>query len=956
MSGTITVKDGNQTTPTKPVKKKRIWWRVLLAWFGGFVAFPIVVAGSAFAVASAVKVKDIVSLTGQDPNEYIGIDYQDDTILSLIFHLQGKEFKTLEDFNSVSPMVGKVINEQINPKLYEAVGFEFNWEEMKLVPIMPEGEEKGLGQYVTDSLLNGITIAHFVDTSTIREGYLLFLFETDSEGTINRDAEGNITNRAFTLNDFMGENGSNTLNGVTDKLRVSSLLSDEQIANATGIVKTMLDWKIGEIEDKVNTLTIADFFEPEEVASNSLINTLKDFTINDFTNETKVNGLKLAGFLESDKEGASLLAQELGEFTIGQVKEGNIVNDLTLAAIFPVEAERSSVVSAIMENKRKEAYNEAATNGFMGSYEDWLDADPANQKYTATVRDLSDEDVLMSLTISDFTTVTDENSIMWSFKDTTLEELKGKDVETLLLADILSKDKYVYNPSNPDEYNKVLAAIMENERKDVYEAYKAGPDYMGETYEEWLDADPENQKYTATVGDLTDYSSIDRLELSDVMNNTSGNQVIAALFAMHSTVGSISADINTLKLGQVIDPSTLAEGSVARNFIEALDADDSANIGNIGSKIGGITMGEVFGVPTTATTYDDLTPEQKADIPYVLFSLRESTLDELKTDLNNLTIGQATDVTGTIFDKEEIRNTSLSDAGDLADVLKANLKLGDLIDNYDECPTVLQKLIDIQEGDSSKNLNTLKDDIKVLTLNDIMDIYTADVYTPGHEGDPMYLEHAKSSQILISLADLHLFGDGTDNLEYRLNNLTIKDAFTEADCNNNNVLKALWNNATYPNGTMPIGDIAERINDVTIVEMLGDDLYENPTSTDPAYNRTIDDVNYKKIKATWWFLLTAEGETFTSQEKFFKLKNGLNYKINSMSTLVTNMKYHMTQESLLELEEAEFISITDSTKLYKVCPIYDADHDGVFDPEDGDRRYIDLSVSEFLDAVITFIP
>ena len=623
--GTIVVKEEKRKNGA-PKKRKRIWWRVLLAWLGGFIFFPISVAGTVVLIGTMFKVKQVVTMFGGNPEDVVAIEYHDETILSMIMKLTTKDFKTLEDFDSVSPLVSKLVLEQINPKLYDATGFEFNWEEMKAVSIMPDGDDAGLGQYVTNSLLNGITIAHFVDTSSLRDGYLLFLFETDDEGTINRDTDGNITNRAFSLNDFLGENGANTLNGVTDKLRIGDIFSTEEKDSATGIVKTMLDWRIGEIQDKVDTLTIKDFFSEGDVENNSLINTLKDFTIKDFTNDEKINGLKLAGFLESNKEGASALVKELGEFTIGQVKSGNIVNDLTLAAIFPNPDERSSVITAVMENKRKEAYEADVTDGYVGTYEEWVAFSEDNAKYKATVRDLSDQDTLMSLKVSDFTEITDENSMMYHFKDDTLDELKHKDVNNLLLTDFINADVYDYNPSNPTKYNKVIHAIMNNKRKDDFMAAtgtESDDVDFATKYNNWLEENPANKTYTATVGDLTNYDSIKRLELSDVINNDSGNKVLEALFDMHTTINSIGADINKLKLGQVIDTSLLTPGSVALNFINALDADPTANIGNLGSKIGGITMGKVFGVPPEATTYNDLTDEQKASIPYVLFSLRE---------------------------------------------------------------------------------------------------------------------------------------------------------------------------------------------------------------------------------------------------------------------------------------------------------------------------------------------
>ena len=69
--------------PVKKPKKKHIWWRVLLAFIGGFLLFPIVLAGTTAIAVTAFSTKDVVTMAGGNPDEILGEDYKNKSLIYL---------------------------------------------------------------------------------------------------------------------------------------------------------------------------------------------------------------------------------------------------------------------------------------------------------------------------------------------------------------------------------------------------------------------------------------------------------------------------------------------------------------------------------------------------------------------------------------------------------------------------------------------------------------------------------------------------------------------------------------------------------------------------------------------------------------------------------------------------------------------------------------------------------
>ena len=79
----VKMKGGGNVKPVRQ-KRKSNWWKYLLTFIGGFsfCIFAFVI-GVAFTGRS-VRMKDVVSLAGGNPDDYIGPKYQNETIEGMI--------------------------------------------------------------------------------------------------------------------------------------------------------------------------------------------------------------------------------------------------------------------------------------------------------------------------------------------------------------------------------------------------------------------------------------------------------------------------------------------------------------------------------------------------------------------------------------------------------------------------------------------------------------------------------------------------------------------------------------------------------------------------------------------------------------------------------------------------------------------------------------------------------
>ena len=705
--GEVQLKEGAQFPQQKP-KQKAIWWRVLLAFFGGFLCFPLTVVGVGAIFGTVFTTRQVVEMAGANPDDVLGAKYQSQTILqSVLTLINDQKYDTLEDINEISPMVEKLITETINPILEENLHYTLNWDELKTVKLNGEGSDS-IGEYLKEDITTGIHLVDFIEDSEDLRGvlkYILYDVVKDENGQAVQDEDGNVSideNNPYSIADLLN-GGSSFFNRIIDYIKIGDVI--EVNSGSPKILQVMSNWRIGNISEKMNTMKLSALFDEKDLEDNALIGALGDLTVADLS--------------DSDK-----------------------------------------LMNAIMDLKLK-----------------------------------------------DIITDIEEGTVLYSFREKSLNEIKETDMDSLYLADLLAKESYVLTPGKESEYNKVIAAMIESERKDRFkkDTGLVADDNMA-AYNAWLEADPDHAKYKATLNTLTDPQTIDNLKLSDIMSNSANSKVIQAIFDKGATVGNMSSVVDSLTIGEVME---IEEGS--------------------------------------------------------------------------------------LLDYENIKNVQVSNSSSLITQIKTTVELNRVLDINESSPQILKTLTDYTGmsggkptfGPNGAKIGTIESKLEGMVLGEVISIGPGD------------------SAILQALQDKYVFGDNpSTNLTGAMNNLKFNEVFTWDDCKDNGIMSSLWIN--NGNGNFKITKIGEAMDNVGLLDVLGDDIY--------------DDKPTKRLGYTWWFLLTssidyAAWDDSTKEGRI--LPDGASafgYKVGDFDKLVTNMEYHMKNETIDALNAANLVTMDAATR------------------------------------------
>ena len=782
----VTYKGGKEVAP-KRVKEKHYWWRYLLVFLSGMVTMVTILGLTGVLTATTYTSKEVIYLFGGDPNEILQEDYQNLSILELITTLSTKQFETLGDINSVTPLVKKTLDETINPILENELHYTYPWEEISTKPFKlpasnrPEVDQnEDLSTYLGRAIKEGVTLSSFFGGDNIPDLVNLFLYPKDANGNYDYD-------HPYTLSDFI--NADDTFfNGLIDGIRIRDVVN---IDPNDSLLNEIADWKITDFnEESINGLSIGLFLDAN--STNPLIVTLSSWTIGDLKDPNKFDSLKIADLITVDENTSPLLIALINKgYTIGDLQSQNLYTVLTIGDIFDTSG-----------NKFLQAIS-----GF-------------------TLEQLQDQDTIMGLTLGELFEADGDNSLVNKFANTTIQDLTSDSwFSSLKLTDLYSQQEIDDSP--------ILSALVTN--------------------------NPEIK-----ISDLSDASVIQGLTIANVLTQEqiNSNSVIKAL--QNYPIGEIGDHINELTLGTLLD----------------IDTTD----------------------PNTTK---------------LMLTLADTTIGNLNSKLDNLTLGDVMDLSSyPNLDVDEVRNAPIGDFDSIMNVLKNNLKLSDVLDIDETSPLILQSLKDT-------SLFELSDKIVTLTLNQIIPAETL-----------------ASHPLLAALANVAIL-DG-DALVAKVNSLELCDIYTVDQCSG--ILLTIWNNSN--GGHLTIDELPSAINDLPIVELLADYMYEE--STHPQATRIIDGVEYKRIKAVWWYLLTEEGETFTSETKFYVLGKGKTYKTDGgFDQMVTNMTYHMANESIRDLNEAGLLQLKDESLPYLDQVIF---YKGQI------MTLGDLTISEFFGYCTTLIP
>lgn len=545
------------------------------------------------------------------------------------------------------------------------------------------------------------------------------------------------------------------------------------------------------------------------------------------------------------------------------------------------------------------------------------------------INDFNQEKV-NTLSVGLFLDSESENPLIQRLSQFTIGELTEENLKSLKISELVTINE------NTPKIIKALAdleyTIGDLESTNLYSVLKVSDVFEteGNTFLTAI-----KDKY---LSDLEDQDTIMNLKLNEVFNAEEGSSSIVIRFG-EKTLAEITADgflsgmmiteafseeeiANNIlltalvrdnpevKMSDLSDFDTIqnlyisdviTEEQYQDNLILSALVEDGVQIKNLGSAIDNLTLGQILEIDSGSNK--------------LLQTLAETKINELNSKLNDLTVGDVMEIEeGSYLDHDEIKNASINDLDGLMTALKNNLKLKDVIDivyeGENKSPQILIELANTKLVDLDEQINQLK-------LNQLIVI------------------DESSHPILQALSNISILDE--DAFNQRLNNLMLCDVYTRDDCSG--VLETIWDNNS--DGHILISDLPSAMNDLTLVELLEDTIYVEGDT------RVIGEVTYKRVTNTWWYLLTEEGETFTEQEKYYVLKNGLSYKLGSdMDKIVTNFNYHMNHESIRELHNAEFINI-DSDNLAKLD--YYVTYQGVT------KKIGDMTISEFVNYCLALV-
>ena len=632
-------------------------------------------------------------------------------------------------------------------------------------------------------------------------------------------------------------------------------------------------------------------------------------TLGEYMGRALKEGVTLASFLPEDAPNLVKV------FLYPKLDNGeyDLDNPYSLATFINADsAFFDNIVSGI---KIKDVVDIDETDRLMNAIADW------------SINEFNQEKI-NTLSIGLFLDPDSENPLIRKLSTLTIGELNEETLRGIKISEIVT-----INDSTP----KIIKALVELdytiadlETTNLYSVLKVEQVFVveGNTF---LTAIKDNY-----LSDLEDQDTIMNLKLNEVFNADEGSSSIVNRFG-DLTLRELTADnfISTMKLSEAFSETEIANNillsalirdnpDVTMSDLSNFDTFQNLYISDVineeqvqNNRVLSALVNQDTQIKDLGTAIDNLTFGQVLDIDSgsskILQTLSDCKINELDSKLSTLTIGDVMDIEeGSYLDHEEIKNASVNDINELVEALKNNLKLKDVVDIVTEgenkSPQILIELADTKLVDLSDAITNLK-------LGQIINI------------------SSESHPILRALQDISILDENAFNDS--LNNLMLCDIYEEEDCSG--VLEIIWDK--NDSGQILISDLPSAMNDLTLIDLCSGKIYVEGDTKD------IGGVTYKRIKNTWWYLLTEEGEDFTEEEKKYVLKNGLTYSIGSgLEQLVTNFNYHMTNETIRELHNAEFILIDDD-KLYKLDII----------PPGQTKMIGEMTISEFVNYCLTLV-
>ncbi len=767
-----------------------------------------------------------------------------------------------------------------------------------------------------------------------------------------------------------------------------------------------LGWTIGDLNDtNIKTLQIGKLFTDEEAKNNKLLQTIKakGWAISDLTDFSNITGLKLEEVIDTTKTD---FLKAIGGYKFDEIMANGFVEGLPLKDLFPkADGVLKALANMTYKDDQGEHYytvgdlnnnNRVLALKISDIFTGLKEGDILYSFKDNTLKEISEKDI-STVRIIDIFPDYKNNSILKAVVD-----LKGIDEET-------NKPKATIGDlTNQETINSIpLSAVVTAGDNVVLKSLINLKSTIGNlsskieslTLRDVIDigTDPTSMIYKiATSEALKDCpitsigAKFSSLKISDLFNidEKSSPQVLIAL--KDTTLNDLSNAMKDLRVKDVmkIYPGDIYKRSLGGDAYEyyILHSEDWEKVPNE-------ELSEELAAYYTKDTGYIAKKEAKeftgTDVP----SKTDTELKDAKPRDSLYAVG----------------NTVINDSSAMIIALRNSLALKDVVDIDENSPQVLQslkytKLVDIPERIAELKLSDIIN-IDPASSSNIMNILAGvTVFGEGNNnlqhalenlniielfGDAMYEKDEKAASrnsIRISFTPLDgdvnkgaiVEGSNADVLAKGIINNTAKNKdeniFVYDSGNNNYYYDYVYSASEYSIAAINPA-VREAYKYVTGSEYQGTETFDEKNNSltasiemiykekDVFYQVKIESIKRQKINMTYWFMFTTAKkndedesyEKFSDIDKYFVLKEGYSYTVNSMSKFTDNMFNHVKTESLQSLHDAGLITDPDPENPIPFNAVLNDKIMGTDNPYGG-RTFGSLTINELIDLINRILP
>ena len=450
----VTIKEGKAPRKRAPQQKK-IWWRVLLAFIGGFLTFPLLVVGAGAIVGTVLSLKQVVGMTGADPDQVLSEKYQQMTLLQAVMDVANKDFQTLKDIEDITPLAEEYVYASLENtlKTYGVMtlpdgSFAIDWETLASKNLMGDGDGSVIA-YLMNALTDDTYLSVVLNqlnkaenpsdptpaTDKLSKIFQFFLFGVIDNGdgtyTLNKNDPYSIANLLY---------DQNLLNNIVNSyISVGDLLPEG--TELTGILAQLAPWHVSDFTSdnvtntlmniKLNEILPADMYNPSSTSYNKLLVALDELfpeqggiKVSNLLETDTLMNIKIKSVITGDNAIVDAIDELYGGATLNDLMNTDVLFNLTLADL-GINLGDSAILDAIKDvpiNKLSSSLDSITLGDVMGSSAGSLFNKPAIKSLTISDMASFQDTIKSTLTLNDVMAINSSSpQILQTLKDAVLE-------------------------------------------------------------------------------------------------------------------------------------------------------------------------------------------------------------------------------------------------------------------------------------------------------------------------------------------------------------------------------------------------------------------------------------------------------------------------------------------------------------------------------------------------------